>query len=117
MKHTFVILAYKKSPYIEECIKSITSQSVKSNCIISTSTPSKFLLEIAHKYKIRIKVNKESNGIADDWTFGYNVAKTDYVTLAHQDDIYLPRYLEECLTSAQKYPENLIVFTDYTEIR
>jgi len=116
MKHTFVILAYKKSPYIEKCIKSITSQSVKSNCIISTSTPSNFLSSLAQKYKIKIKINRHPKGIADDWSLGLAVAKTKYVTLAHQDDIYLSNYLEENIKAAKKHPNNIIIFSDYSEI-
>ena len=32
--HTFVICAYKESDYLEECIKSVINQSVKSNIVI-----------------------------------------------------------------------------------
>ena len=30
IKHTFVICAYKESPYLEECIKSLKHQKTKS---------------------------------------------------------------------------------------
>ena len=36
--HTFVICAYKESKYLEECIKSLINQTVKSNIIMTTST-------------------------------------------------------------------------------
>ena len=41
--HTFVVLAYKESKYLENCIKSVLNQKYKSNVIISTSTPNKYI--------------------------------------------------------------------------
>ena len=50
--HTFVICAYKESQYLEECIKSVLNQNVKSNVIISTSTPNEYINNLAKKYDI-----------------------------------------------------------------
>ena len=41
--HTYVVLAYKESSYLEECIKSVLNQKYKSNVVIATSTPNKFI--------------------------------------------------------------------------
>lgn len=27
--HTFVVLAYKESPYLEECLKSVSNQNIR----------------------------------------------------------------------------------------
>lgn len=116
MNHTFVIPAYKESAYLEECLKSLLSQTVKSSIIIATSTPSEFLSSISDKYKIPIKVNQNSKGIASDWNFAYSSAETDYITLAHQDDIYYPDYVERCMKKAEEHNGNLIVFTGYNEL-
>jgi glycosyltransferase involved in cell wall biosynthesis len=114
--HTFAILAYKQSPFLEECIKSLLSQKVKSDIIISTSTPSDFIENLADKYNIPLYVNKKSHGIATDWNYAYNISKTEYVTLAHQDDIYTEDYLAKCMKKAERHPENLIIFTGYSEL-
>ena len=37
--HTFVICAYKESPYLEECIQSLQAQTVSSQILMVTSTP------------------------------------------------------------------------------
>ena len=37
--HTFVVCAYKESIYLEECVRSVLGQSVKSEVCIATSTP------------------------------------------------------------------------------
>ena len=47
IKHTFVICAYKESEYLEECIKSVKNQSVRSKVIIATSTDNLFIRELA----------------------------------------------------------------------
>ena len=41
--HTFAICAYKESPYLEECIKSLKNQTIKSNILIATSTPTDYI--------------------------------------------------------------------------
>lgn len=114
--HTFVILAFNESPYLEACIQSLLKQNVKSEIIISTSTPNHFLSDFATKYNLSLVVNTIGGGIGPDWNFAYKLATTPYVTLAHQDDLYESNYTELCLKSAKKHPNNLIVFTDYSEL-
>lgn len=115
--HTFVICAYKQSQYLEECIKSVINQNIKSNIIISTSTPNDFINSLAKKYDIPVLVNKGESGIGQDWNFGVNSAKTDYVTVAHQDDLYKPEYLEEIVKKIEKGNDFVIAFTDYREVK
>lgn len=47
--HTFVVLAYKESKYLEECIKSVLNQKYRSEVVIATSTPNKFIDKIAEE--------------------------------------------------------------------
>ena len=59
--HTFIICAYKESQYLEECIKSVKKQTVKSNVILSTSTPNKYIEQLSQKYNIKMfssRINK-----------------------------------------------------------
>lgn len=115
--HTFVICAYKQSQYLEECIKSVLNQNVKSNIIISTSTPNDFIKNMAEKYNLQLFVNEGESGIGQDWNFGVSQVKTDYVTIAHQDDIYKQNYLEEIVNNLEKGNDFVIAFTDYREIK
>ena len=115
MSHTFVILAYKESPYLEECIKSLINQSVKSNIILATSTPSVFLEDISQKYNIKLEINSNSkNTMADDWNFAYKMANTKYVTLAHQDDIYDKDFSSYLFNQKVEF---LISFSNYYELK
>lgn len=113
---TFCILAYKVSPYLEDCIQSLLKQKEKAEILICSSTPNTFIKEIAEKYQLPLAINKNSHGIADDWNFAIKQAKTKYVTLAHQDDIYLENYSEIMLKGIEKYPHFLIKFSGYKEL-
>lgn len=118
MKHTFAVLAYKDSEFLDNCIISLKNQTIGGSQIkILTSTPSAFLTNIALKYDLPLLINDDRSGIASDWTSAYLSADTDYVTLAHQDDIYLPDYTEECFKNMEKLKnKSLLTFTYYKEI-
>lgn len=115
--HTFVICAYKESQYLEQCIKSVINQNVKSNIIIATSTPNEYIENLGQKYNLPIHINNGEKGIGQDWNFGVSQTKTDYVTIAHQDDIYKENYLEEIVKFLEKGKDFVIAFTDYREIK
>ena len=116
-KHTFVICAYKESKYLEKCVKSIVSQSLKSDVIIATSTNNSFIRGVSESYSIPMIVADHESDIARDWNFAIKQAKTDYVTIAHQDDVYTTTYAEEVVGAIEKIPDAIICFTDYFEIR
>ena len=110
-KHSFVICAYKESPYLEECIKSLINQKIKTKIIMTTSTPNKYIKDLANKYKIEYYIRKGKSDIQDDWNFGYNKADTELVTIAHQDDLYNPYYTYEILNV---YKDDILMYnTDY----
>lgn len=115
-KHTFIVLAYKESPFLEDCLQSLFAQSISSDIILATSTPNAFLQKIAKKYDLEIKINTGEKGLAPDWNFALKQSQTEYVTLAHQDDIYLPNYTKEMLKDLEKHPDFLLKFCDYQEI-
>lgn len=117
-KHTFVVLAYKESLFLPACLQSLQHQTVPSEIIITTSTPVPPITDIAAEFKVPVVVNPQALGIADDWSFGYRYARTPWVTLVHQDDIYLPGYIQECeRLIAQKGQDDLLfLFTDYSEL-
>ena len=116
-RHTFVICAYKESPYLEECINSLKEQSVKSTIIMVTSTPCSYISDIAQKYGIELYVNTGEKGISADWNFGISMANTQYVTVAHQDDTYRRNYTVECMHAMEHDRNPLIFFSNYGELR
>lgn len=117
IEHTFVILAYKESPYLEECIKSVVNQSIKTNAVIATSTPNDFIKKLAKKYQLELKTLEKNKGIAEDFNHAYECVNTSLVTIAHQDDIYESDYAKKIMENREKYSNSTIIFTNYYEIR
>lgn len=117
MEHAFVICAYKESPYLEDCIRSLKGQIVLSDILMVTSTPNAFISSLAEKYNIPLYINEGEPGITQDWNFGYSKAGTKYVTIAHQDDVYSAAYTQTVLKEMKKNPDALIAFSDYGELR
>lgn len=115
--HTWVVCAYKESPYLEECIRSLVNQTVKSGIRVVTSTPSGTISEIAGKYGLEVFVNHGKAGISGDWNFALRTGETELVTIAHQDDVYEPGYTEEMLKRINRHSRPILYFTNYGEIR
>ena len=116
-RHTFVVCAYGESPYLDECVNSLVRQSCRSSVLIATSTPNELIRSVARKYELDLHVQEGNSGISADWNYALSCAKTPLVTIAHQDDIYLPQYSERVLQVASRIDGLIIYFTNYGEIR
>ena len=64
--HSFAICAYKDSPYLEACIRSLKAQTVKSDILLCTSTPSPFIKELCERYGIPMFIRHGESNIRDD---------------------------------------------------
>lgn len=117
ISHTFAICAYKESEYLEECILSLINQTIKTNIILATSTPNEYIEGLCKKYDIPMYVNEGESGITQDWNFAYSKAGTEYVTIAHQDDVYEKEYVECLLKEMKRVKKPIIFFSDYSELR
>lgn len=115
--HSFVICAYGESPFLEACICSLKKQTLKSKIRIATSTPNELIKSVSEKYQIPLWISGQKPEIARDWNYAYGRCETKLVTLAHQDDIYEPWYLEQILKTLTDRKKPLIIFTDYGELR
>ena len=114
--HSFVVLAYKDSPFLPACVASVCAQTVASNVVITTSTPSAYIDEVAARFGVPVRVNPQRAGIAADWAFGLAATDARYVTLAHQDDVYYPTFAEQTLDAFGRWREEVLCFTGYEEI-
>lgn len=115
-EHTFVVCAYGESPYLETCIRSLLGQKLKSRIVMATSTPNDQILRLADKYGLSLSVRDGESSLAADWNFAYGQAKTNYVTLAHQDDVYGASYTQKVNKAAKRVRHPLLLFTDYGEL-
>ncbi|MBN1617757.1 glycosyltransferase family 2 protein [Candidatus Dojkabacteria bacterium] len=114
MNHTFVIPAYNRPKYLAECIRSLQNQNMKIPIIISTSTPNDYVRRIAKKYSVTLIEHNQGGSIAKDWNYAYKIADAKYVTLAHEDDIYLPNYSEAIKYHCLRY-DPLLISTKYLD--
>jgi hypothetical protein len=115
-EHSFVVLAYKDSPFLEGCMECLAAQTVKTQTILATSTPSPFIDAVAARFNVGVRVNPRADGIGADWNFGLSATSANFVTLVHQDDTYAPRFVERTLELFEKHPEAALCFTSYAEI-
>ena len=111
--HTFALCAYKESPYLEDCVQSLLAQTVKSKIFLATSTDNAHIRAVAEKYSLPLFVNPQNPGIATDWQFALECAHTQYVTIAHQDDVYYPEYTASILPMMER---SVIGFSNYEEL-
>ena len=116
LDHTFIVLAYKENPFLEDCIASLKSQSVASAIVITTSTPNSHIASIADRHGLDVIINPEQRGIGADWNFALAQARTRFVTLAHQDDVYSAQFLAQSLAALDVTSRAALVFTGAREI-
>ena len=116
MNHDFVIPAYGTPLHLGRCFESILAQKGESSRIlIGTSTPSDYLSDIAAAYRLEVVPNPERADIATDWNFVMAMSDAEFLTIAHQDDIYAPGYLAAMRGVAQDFPQMTLAFSDYGE--
>ena len=115
-EHEFVVLAYRDSPFLPACLRSLRDQSLASRIIISTSTPSTYVASVAAEFGLAVRVNPHRVGIGADWNFALHQSSRRYVTLAHQDDVYEADFLAQTLGLFDRHSEGAICFTGYQEI-
>lgn len=115
-EHSFMVLAYRDSPFLAGCIRSLQAQTTPSRVVVATSTPCESIERTAREMGVELRVNPRRAGIAGDWNFALEAAQTRYVTLAHQDDTYAPTFLERTLALFASHPDGALCFTGYQEI-
>ncbi len=116
-RHVYVVCAYKESPYLEECIISLTEQSKEVKVVVATSTPCEYIERIADKYNLNLFVRDGVSDIKEDWNFAYDCVEAEWVTLVHQDDTYHKDYEVQFRNTLCKYNDAIAYITDYYPIK
>jgi glycosyltransferase involved in cell wall biosynthesis len=110
-----VVPAFGKGKWLARCLDSLQRQSYRSQILITTSTPNDDLEHVSGNRGIPLVVNPVSRGIASDWNFALEQTRSDWVTLAHQDDWYSPQYAESILAIASEAPDSTLIFSGAVE--
>ena len=112
---TFVVCAYQECEYLEEAIRSVMDQTVKGKVLISTSTPNRYIQDIADRYDIPVRVNPDGGQIKD-YNFAMAQPDTPLMMLMHQDEILVSTFLEKTLDGLNHAKDPIIAFTNYLEM-
>lgn len=116
--HTFVICAHAESPFLEDAVRSIESQTQLGHVLVTTSTPNDHIAGICESHGLPLIVNRKESSIALDWNFGYDQAQSRLVTIVHQDDVYEPAFLERVVRALNACRRDVgVVHTGYYELR
>lgn len=113
--HSFVVPAYGESPHLATCLRSLASQELPSPFLVATSTPNAHIAGLAKQFGAPLHVNPQGGGIGVDWNFALSCATSRWVTIAHQDDVYLPGFAAASMDAVQRHPDASLVFTRYAE--
>lgn len=65
---------------------------------------------------MQLTVHSPNAGIGRDWNFALAQVTTPWVTIAHQDDVYLPMFTERTLALAVRHDEAVLIATGYAEL-
>jgi len=94
-KVSVIIPCYNSEKYIDDCLKSLFSQTFKDFEIICVNDGSKDgTLEILKKYDVKI-IEQENLGVAAAKNRGLKAAEGEYVTFLDSDDWVNEKYLEK----------------------
>ncbi len=111
MDHTFAIPVYRAAPNLAALIESLRAQNdVRSEIVLASSTPSAELEAVARRYALPLYINPQRVDIATDWNFALLMARTAFVTLAHQDDLFAPAYAAQVTAALRRHSAALLAF-------
>lgn len=113
IKVSVIVPVYNTEKYLDECLNSIESQTLKEIEIICVNDGSKDgsrkILEEHAKNDERIKViNQENAGVAAARNHGLREAHGDYVAFVDSDDVIAPWAYEKLYASAKKYHVDVV---------
>jgi hypothetical protein len=114
--HAFVVPAYGHSPHLRDCLASLAGQIRSSPIIVCTSTAFDGIDALCGEYGARVVRHGPNRGIGPDWNAALASADTDLVTLAHQDDVYLPNFSESLLAAHARSPSSALFFCNAEEM-
>ena len=116
MNHTFVIPVYRSAPNLLVLIESLRAQEDPgSEILLATSTPLRGARGDRKAFALPLHVNQWRIDIAADWNFALGAARSELVTLAHQDHCYGPTYVAGLRAALRRHSGAILAFCDYSE--
>lgn len=106
---TVIIPCWNGEAHVAATIRSLIAQSRQDFDLIllddaSEDRSADIAKEVAGS-RIQIVRNPKPKGLAGNWNHAFSLAKTEYVCLAHADDVYAPRFVEVMLDHMEHNPD------------
>jgi glycosyltransferase involved in cell wall biosynthesis len=120
-----IMATYNGGKYLDKQLRSIFEQTVPPNEVIvcddcSTDNTVQILERYAQQYQLRYYINHKRLGVIDNFKKALSLSHHgNYIALADQDDIWLPRKLEESarlLTQIDQATVPAFVYSDLAVI-
>ncbi len=106
---------YNSDPFLAEAIESLLNQSFREfELIILDDCSTDSSMEVAASYKdarIRIELSSSKQGQANLLNKGIQLARYEFIAIAHSDDINMPQRLEHQINFLQNNPSTGVVGT------
>ena len=115
-KITIIIPIYNVSPYVEQCIQSIQSQTYNNFRIVvvndgSTDDSWNKTVDLLHGDPRVVFVSKDNEGLGPTRNLGIRIAETEYVTFLDSDDWWREDYIEQMMAGVDGDAD--IILGDY----
>ncbi len=118
---SIVIPTYNGADFVAQAIESALSQTRHADeIIISDDNSTDITFDICRKYADKLKLYKNlsgPSGFVNGWNNAIAHAKSEFISILHQDDLLAPTFLEEVETALRLYPniKHLFVGCSYID--
>jgi len=115
---SIIVPLYNKAPFVARCVSSIRAQTMADFEVVvvddgsTDSSYDDFRRESADDTRFRV-LRQANSGVSLARNAGIEVARADLVAFLDADDEWHPGYLESIVTSAQRYPDAVMVGTAF----
>lgn len=114
-KVSVIVPVYNVKPYLERCIDSLISQSLKEIEIIlvddgSTDGSAAFCDDYARRDERIVVIHKQNGGVSSARNAGIELAKGEYIIPVDSDDYVEPGFCEIPYSLAKQYDVDMVMF-------
>jgi len=102
---TVAIPAYNGARFLREAITSILGQTWREltvTCIDDASADDS--AAVADSMGVRVVRNPSRIGLAANWNRALDLCETEFLVIAHQDDVYAPQFIERMIATLDRHP-------------
>lgn len=102
---TVAIPTYNGARFLPETIRSLRAQTLGDfSLLVIDDASSDGSAQIAGSTGVRVERNAQRLGLAANWNRALDLCQSEYLVIAHQDDVYEPTFLATMLALIDEHP-------------